>query len=91
MLATQVPSGVPHLTYQVTWEPLPEEYRLPEEPVDNTSQPLLAAALRENLELIGFLNAPERLVASNLGICIPSTAKPLSKPQIGCTCLECSR
>lgn len=79
MIVAQVPSGVPRLTYQVTWEPLPEEYLLPEEPVDNTSQPLLAAALRENLELSGFLNSPERLVASNLGICSTVNGKTIVK------------
>lgn len=79
MIVAQVPSGVPRLTYQVTWEPLPEEYLLPEEPVENTSQPLLAVALRESLELISFLDAPERLVASNLGICVAVNGKTVVK------------
>lgn len=67
MIVTQVQSGVPNLTYQVSWE-IPEDHSLPDEPVENTSQPLLAAALRESLELIGFLT-PQRLVASNLATC----------------------
>ena len=78
MVLAQVPSGVPHLTYQVSWEKLPEDYLLPDEPVENTSQPLLAAALRESLELIGFLT-PERLVASNLGICATVNGKTIVK------------
>jgi Uma2 family endonuclease len=75
----EVPSGVPHLTYQVSWEKLPDEYLLPEEPVDNTDHPLLAAALRESLELAGFLNTPERLVASNLGICATVNGRTVVK------------
>ena len=51
---------------------------LPDEPVENTCQPLLAAALRESLELIGFLS-PERLVASNLGICATVNGKTIVK------------
>ncbi len=78
MILAQVPSEVPHLTYQVSWEKLPEDYLLPDEPVENTSQPLLAAALRESLELIGFLT-PERLVASNLGICATVNGKTIVK------------
>lgn len=67
-MVAQVKSGVPHLTYTVTWEKLPEDYPLPDDPVENTSQPLIAAALRESLELQGLLTS-DCLVASNLGIC----------------------
>jgi hypothetical protein len=28
----------------ITWEPLPDDYLLPDEPVDNLTQPLLAAS-----------------------------------------------
>ncbi|MCP2731719.1 Uma2 family endonuclease [Limnofasciculus baicalensis] len=52
----------------VTWEKLPIDYKLEEEPVENTGQPLIAGALREALEMIGFIK-PEMLMASNLGIC----------------------
>jgi Uma2 family endonuclease len=75
----QVPSGVPQLVYQVSWEELPDNYLLPDEPVENTDQPLLAAALRESLELAGFLEAPERLVASNLGICATVNGRTVVK------------
>ena len=34
----------------ITWEKLPDGFVLPDEPVDNNLQPLLAAALRESLE-----------------------------------------
>ncbi len=35
----------------ITWEKLPDDFILPDEPVDNNLQPLLAAALRESLQL----------------------------------------
>ena len=78
MTVTQPKSEFPHLTYQVSREKLPENYSIPDEPVENTSQPLLAAALRESLELIGFLTS-ERLVASNLGICATVNGRTIVK------------
>ncbi|MEG4215418.1 hypothetical protein QUA27_04300 [Microcoleus sp. Pol14C6] len=41
--------------YTVTWEKLPDDFKLPDEPVENIDQPLLAAALREALDLAGFI------------------------------------
>jgi len=41
--------------YQITWEKLPEDFVLDNEPVDNINQPLLAAALTESLEIAGQL------------------------------------
>ncbi len=52
----------------ISWEKLPDDIPLEDEPVENTAQPLIAGALRESLELAGYLK-PEMLVASNLGIC----------------------
>ncbi len=68
MMVAQVKSHVPHLTYTVAWEKLPDDYLLPDDPGSNTSQPLIAAALRESLELQGLLTS-DSLVPSNLGIC----------------------
>jgi hypothetical protein len=48
MIATTYP-------YNVTWELLPEDFVLDDEPVDNVNQPSLAAALTESLELAGKL------------------------------------
>ncbi|MEG4071183.1 Uma2 family endonuclease [Microcoleus sp. Pol14C2] len=53
--------------YTLTWEKLPEDFKLPDEPVENIDQPLLAAALREALDLAGFILA-SMLIASNLGL-----------------------
>jgi Uma2 family endonuclease len=52
----------------ITWSKLPADFVLPDEPVESTLQPLLAAALRESLELAGLILASS-LIASNFGIC----------------------
>jgi Uma2 family endonuclease len=62
----------------VTWERLPDDYGLPDEPVDNLSQPLLAAALREILELAGLIG-PDMLIATNFGICATVEGKTVVK------------
>jgi Uma2 family endonuclease len=62
----------------VTWDPLPDDYVLPDEPVDNLSQPLLAAALREILELAGLIG-PQILIATNFGICATVEGKTVVK------------
>lgn len=55
-------------TYKITWELLPEDFVLEDEPVDNVNQPSLAAALTESLQLAGKL--PETALATtNYGIC----------------------
>ena len=45
------------VTYAITWEKLPDDFVLDDEPVDNINQPLLAAALTESLEIAGKLPA----------------------------------
>ncbi|NJR32733.1 MAG: hypothetical protein HC778_07860 [Chamaesiphon sp. CSU_1_12] len=52
----------------VTWEPLPKDFQLEDDPVENDGQPLLAGALRESLELSGFIQ-PQMLIVSNFGLC----------------------
>ncbi|HLP91820.1 MAG TPA: Uma2 family endonuclease [Nostocaceae cyanobacterium] len=52
----------------ITWEALPDDFQLEDEPVENTSQPILAGALRESLEISGFIQ-PQTLIASNFGLC----------------------
>ncbi|MGM3306749.1 Uma2 family endonuclease [Anabaena sp. WFMT] len=52
----------------ITWELLPEDFILDDEPVDNVNQPSLAAALTESLQIAGKL--PETaLSTTNYGIC----------------------
>lgn len=63
---------------KVTWEKLPDNFILPDDPVDNNLQPLLAEALRESLELAGlFLES--MLIATNFGICATVADKTVVK------------
>ncbi|EDN67094.1 Protein of unknown function DUF820 [Beggiatoa sp. PS] len=48
----------------ITWNTLPPHFELPDDPVDNFEQPLLAEALREALGII----SPTQLVATNFGL-----------------------
>jgi hypothetical protein len=66
MTAIQLRQSNPLST--ITWEKLPDYFILPDEPVENNLQPLLASALRESLELAGLI-LESMLIASNFGIC----------------------
>ena len=57
--------------YHITWEKLPDDYILLDEPVDNICQPVQAAALTESLELAGKLPL-NCLTPTNYGICATS-------------------
>ena len=52
----------------ISWDPLPPDYQLPDDPVDNFDQPILAAALREALKIAERIT-PTMLIATNFGIC----------------------
>ncbi|WP_416244724.1 Uma2 family endonuclease [Crocosphaera sp. XPORK-15E] len=58
----------------ITWELLPEDFILDDEPVDNINQPSLAAALTESLEL-GQKLPPNCLTTTNYGICATLNGK----------------
>jgi Uma2 family endonuclease len=62
----------------ITWEHLPADFPLPDEPVESNLQPLLAAALRESLELAGLI-LESGLIASNFGICATVADKVVVK------------
>jgi Uma2 family endonuclease len=51
----------------VTWEPLPADFVLPDDPVENNQQPILATALTDALGAAGRIQ-PEMLIASNFGL-----------------------
>lgn len=68
MVATQEETSLNLVNPKISWEKLPDDFQLEEEPVENTGQPLIAGALRESLELVGFIK-PEMLIASNFGLC----------------------
>ncbi len=63
---------------KITWEKLPDDFILDEEPVENIDQPLLAAALREILEIAGLIVAGI-LIAPNMGICATVDSKLVIK------------
>lgn len=64
--------------YNITWELLPEDFILDDEPVDNVNQPPLAAALSESLDRIGKLSS-NALVTTNYGICATLNGKIVVK------------
>jgi len=68
MTAVQVSPAKPNTLLEVLWEKLPEDFQLEDEPVENTGQLLLAGALRESLELAGYIQ-PGMLIASNFALC----------------------
>ena len=64
--------------YDIKWEKLPADFKLPDEPVENLHHPLLASALREMLDLAGFIT-PDMLIGSNFGICATVNGKIVIK------------
>jgi hypothetical protein len=77
-MSTPAESVTPTASPLVSWDPLPDHYSLPDDPVDNHNQPLLAAALREGLELAGRLS-PTMLIATNFGLCATVEGKTVVK------------
>jgi len=63
---------------QISWEALPDDFLLEDDPVENNGQPLLAGALREILELAGFIQ-PQMLIVSNFGLCATVDGKIVVK------------
>ncbi|MBD2002429.1 MULTISPECIES: Uma2 family endonuclease [Cyanophyceae] len=61
---TQTP--LPQLS--ITWPLLPEDFTLPDDPVENTDQPPLAAALRQPLTAFPNL-IQDALIVSNFALC----------------------
>ncbi len=53
---------------KITWPLLPDDFILPDEPVENTDQPLIAAALRQPITVFGDLLA-DALIVSNFALC----------------------
>jgi Uma2 family endonuclease len=66
------------VNYEITWEKLPDDFVLDDEPVDNINQPSLAAALTESLENAGKLPA-NALTTTNYGICATVNHKMVVK------------
>ncbi|NES00030.1 MAG: Uma2 family endonuclease [Symploca sp. SIO1B1] len=63
---------------QITWEKLPDDFPLPDDPVDNISQLYLAEGLTNSLETANLL-AENALVASNYPVCATLDGKVVVK------------
>jgi Uma2 family endonuclease len=75
-MVTQLPSTHPRL--KITWEPLPHDFVLPDDPMENIQQPFLAAALTDALDANGRIG-PDLLVASNFGLVATVNQKTIVK------------
>jgi hypothetical protein len=75
MLST-TPATTP--AYEVVWEKLPDDFVLPDDPVDNINQPALAAALTESLRLANRLS-DTALTPTNYGICATVNGRTVVK------------
>lgn len=64
--------------YKITWEKLPDDFPLPDDPVDNIAQPALAAALNESLGMAGRLRQ-DILVSTNYAVCATLDGKIVVK------------
>jgi Uma2 family endonuclease len=62
----------------VTWELLPDDYKLPDDPVDNINQPFLAASLSDSLVNNDYLTE-NALTCTNYGICATLKGKLVVK------------
>ncbi len=67
-MATQLDKTKELQNLVISWEALPDDFQLEDEPVENIGQPRLADALRESLEISGFIQ-PQMLIASNFSLC----------------------
>ncbi len=63
---------------EIVWEKLPDDFVLPDDPVDNINQPALAAALTDSLCLASYLSATAA-TTTNYGICAKVDGKTVVK------------
>jgi Uma2 family endonuclease len=54
-------------TPTITWETLPADFLLPDDPVDNIQQPAIAAALTDALGAVGYI-LPSMLITTNMAL-----------------------
>ncbi|MFB2894113.1 Uma2 family endonuclease [Aerosakkonemataceae cyanobacterium BLCC-F50] len=73
-MITQIPAS----QLSITWPKLPEDFPLPDDPVENTDQPLLAAALRQPLTAVPEL-LQDALIVSNFALCAAIQGRTICK------------
>ncbi|WP_434685070.1 Uma2 family endonuclease [Pseudanabaena minima] len=71
-------SDISHSPWNISWELLPDDYVLPDDPVENLIQPALAAFLNEILGLHGFITA-DAIATTDFGICANVNGKTVVK------------
>lgn len=64
-MVLQVPPQTKQPT--ITWEGLPDDFALPDDPVENIQKPPLAAGLTDALGAAGRIK-PQMLICSNFGL-----------------------
>lgn len=67
-----------HSHWQISWDLLPDDFVLPDDPVENLIQPALAAFLNEILGLHGLIES-DAIVATDFGICTNVNGKTVIK------------
>lgn len=77
-MVNQISEAKPMTQLAIAWEALPNDFQLEDEPVENEGQPLLAGALREILELYGFIK-PQMLIVSNFALCATINGQFIAK------------
>ncbi len=66
------------VSLKIEWEKLPDDFKLPNDPVDNVNQPALAAALTDSLNQAGLM--PETaFTMTNYGVCAKVNDKTVVK------------
>ncbi len=73
----------PPVSYTVEWEKLPDDFKLPDDPADDLSHPLLASSLREILEIAGLIGETT-LIVSNFALCATVNKKTVVKAPDWC-------
>ncbi|MEA5462400.1 Uma2 family endonuclease [Leptothoe sp. PORK10 BA2] len=76
VIAQPITSKTPTLT--VAWEKLPDDFKLPDDPVDNVNQPALAAALTDSLNQAGLM-VDTAFTMTNYGVCATVDGKIVVK------------
>ncbi len=74
---------VTNYTPKITWEKLPDDFLLPDDPVDNINQPLLAVALTDSLATAEKLSETT-ITTTNYGICATVDGKMVVKAPDWC-------
>jgi Uma2 family endonuclease len=78
MVAMVLSSPLPTSSLQVTWQELPADFVLPDDPVENLQQPALAAALTDALGQAGRI-PPEALLGTNFALVATVSGKTIVK------------